>query len=430
MSKFLTIILLLLNPLTSIGQIQTLEDTLSNYLDETREVTFANKELWGLDLYSPILFVNPNTRIVYANDVDVDGILKKSRRLYIGELPKSTNIANTALTWGGKRWAMIMLPLPNDKHDRLNLITHELFHRAQPQLNFDLNNADNNHLDRKDGRIYLRLELEALKSAILGGPGKTRQTHISNALTFRRARYQLYPKADSTENLLELNEGIAEYTGLVLSGRNDQQILRNITEALSQFLNNKTFVRSFAYQTTPIYGYLLSKSKRYWNKEISAQTNLSDYFQSSFKIKTPSNALEKATTVLKVYNGELIINEETKREELNIQLVKSQIEKFITNQHFELQFEKMNVSFDPRNIISLDKFGTVYPTIRVTDNWGILTVQNGALMSPNWNKITITEPTETTSNIVKGDGWTLELNVDLYTIRKDIYSNNYYLTKK
>ena len=114
MTKSLILILLLVNSLASIGQIQTLEDTLSNYLDETREMTFANKELWGLDLYSPILFVDPNTRIIYANDSDVDGTLKKSKRLYIGELPKSVNIANTALTWGSKRWAMIMLPLPND----------------------------------------------------------------------------------------------------------------------------------------------------------------------------------------------------------------------------------------------------------------------------------------------------------------------------
>ncbi|HEX6172079.1 MAG TPA: hypothetical protein VFZ33_20490 [Chitinophagaceae bacterium] len=407
-----------------------MEDTLSNYLNETREMTLANNELWGLDLYAPILFVDPNTRIAYGNDTDVDGILKRSKKLYKGELPKSINIANTALTWGGKRWAMIMLPLPKDKHERLNLVTHELFHQVQPQLNFNLTNADNNHLDKKDGRIYLRLELEALKLATLSSSDKTMRTHISNALTFRRVRYQLYPKADSTENLLELNEGIAEYTGLVLSGRNDKQILRHINESISQFLSNKTFVRSFAYQTIPIYGYLLSKNKRYWNRDISAKTNLSDYLQSSFGVKVPFNALEKAASILKTYNGELIISEETKREELNIQLVNSQIAKFVTNPHFELLFEKMNVSFDPRNIISLDEFGTVYPTIRITDTWGILAVQNGALMSPNWNKITITEPTETDSNIVKGDGWTLELNVDLYTIRKDIYSANYYLTKK
>ncbi len=430
MIKFILTTLLSLNYVILLGQNLTLQDTLSTYLNETREITLANNGLWGIDLLSPILFVDPSTRIIYGNEPDVDGILKKGKQLYIGELPKSINIANTALTWGGKRWAMIMLPLPKDKHDRLNLIAHELFHRVQPQLNFNLNNADNNHLDNKDGRIYLRLELEALKKAIFLSSSKTMKTHISNALAFRRARYQLYPSADSTENLLELNEGIAEYTGLVLSGRDDEQILEHMNESLAQFLNNKTFVRSFAYQTIPIYGYLLSKNKKFWNKDILAKTNLTDYFQNSFGVKAPLNSIEKASGILRTYNGELIISEETKREESNIQLVKSQITKFVTNPHFELLFEKMNVSFDPRNIVSLDKFGTVYPTIRVTDAWGILTVQNGALMSPNWNKITITEPIDINSNIVKGDGWTLELNIDSYTIRKDIYSANYYLTKK
>ena len=54
MIKSLTLVLLLLNSLTSISQIRTLEDTLSNYLNEVKKVTFANKEFWGIDLYSPI----------------------------------------------------------------------------------------------------------------------------------------------------------------------------------------------------------------------------------------------------------------------------------------------------------------------------------------------------------------------------------------
>lgn len=52
----------------------------------------------------------------------------------------------------------------------------------------------------------------------------------------------------------------------------------------------------------------------------------------------------------------------------------------------------MNVSFDPRNIIPVEDKGTVYPQIRVTDNWGILEVTKGALMSPNWDKISVSSP--------------------------------------
>ena len=119
------------------------------------------------------------------------------------------NIANTSLHWSGKDWAMVMLPLPTKKQDRINLLAHELFHKAQPSLGFLLFNTENNHLDQKDGRIYLRLELNALKKAVRSSTIKEMNMHLTNALTFRKYRYSVYPKADTTENSLELNEGIA-----------------------------------------------------------------------------------------------------------------------------------------------------------------------------------------------------------------------------
>lgn len=88
----------------------------------------------------------------------------------------------------------------------------------------------------------------------------------------------------------------------------------------------------------------------------------------------------------------------------------------------------MNVSFDPRNIIPIEDKGTVYPNIRVTDLWGILTVENGALMSSNWDKISISNPARTEDKKIFGDGWILELT-DGYTIEKDGASGNYKLKR-
>ncbi|ULT23417.1 hypothetical protein KUH03_30125 [Sphingobacterium sp. E70] len=65
-----------------------------------------------------------------------------------------------------------MLPLPEHRDDRINLLAHESFHRIQPELGFKLNNANNNHLDEKDGRISLRLEFEALKKALASSDKK------------------------------------------------------------------------------------------------------------------------------------------------------------------------------------------------------------------------------------------------------------------
>jgi hypothetical protein len=40
---------------------------------------------------------------------------------------KKINIANTAMNWSGKRWAMIMLPLSQDKNERLGLLAMNPF---------------------------------------------------------------------------------------------------------------------------------------------------------------------------------------------------------------------------------------------------------------------------------------------------------------
>ena len=79
-----------------------------------------------------------------------------------------------------------------------------------------------------------------------------------------------------------------------------------------------------------------------------------------------------------------------------------------------IPLRNMNVQFDPRNLQPLDNIGTVYPNIRISDNWGILTVSNGALMSSKWTNIYVSAlkitPENSDANLIEGDGWKLELN--------------------
>ncbi|MGG7438514.1 hypothetical protein ACQ7CU_10550 [Chryseobacterium arthrosphaerae] len=398
------------------------------FFDEIKTASKQNTNLWNKDLYGPMLLVDPKTREIFANEADTEGLLKLTGNVYSGILPDKINIANTAINWSGKRWAMIMLPLPQNKQNRLNLLAHESFHSIQPSLGFTLSNAENNHLDQKDGRMYLRLELEALKKAVQSSSEKERQKHLTNALMFRKYRHSLYRNANTTENLLELNEGIAEFTGAMFSGRNKAQMTQFFTNGIDEFFKNPTFVRSFAYHTIPAYGYLLSAKDKSWNRKISDTTNLTDYFVKAFRTQIPDDLKEAVSNRTADYNGKVIIEEETAREEKTKKLIAEYTLKFIDQPHFEIRFEKMNVSFDPRNMVPIEDKGTVYPNIRVTDKWGILTVENGALMSPNWDKISISNPTQITDKKISGDDWALELS-NGYTVEKDQTSGNYKLKK-
>jgi hypothetical protein len=406
----------------------TFQDSIATYFDEIKVETKRYQKLWEKDLYEPMLLVNTETRQVFANFPDSAGCLKQNGKIYSGVFPNEINIANTSINWNGRHWAMIMLPLPENKKDRINLLAHELFHVSQRSLGFRPFNPENNHLDQMKGRIYLRLELEALKKAILANNKIAQKVHLTNALFYRKYRYSLYSGADSTENLLELNEGITEYTGSVISGRNNKQSIDHYVQSINTFLKSPTFVRSFAYQTIPVYGYLLLKTKKGWNREITINSNLTDYFIKAFDISLPNDLKKAIDLTLNQYNGELIISEETAREEKTKKFVADCISKYVTQPHFELAFEQMNMSFDYRIIVPIEEVGTLYPIIRVTDNWGVLTVENGALMSAKWDKISVTIPLVNEHKFIKGDGWTLELK-NGYSVTKDNNTGNYKLTK-
>ena len=321
-----------------------------------------------------------------------------------------------------------MLPLPKDYNERLNLLTHELFHRIQPKIGFaNLNEKQSNHLDDLNGRIFLKLELEALKKALNSNNEIIRQKHIENALLFRNYRYELYAGAKEIENTLELKEGLAEYTGSILSNRTDENLKKHYIQAINNFYNNPTFVKSFAYRTIPVYGYLMNLKDTNWNKKISGNTNLTDFIIKFFNVTKPVNLKEAVTKSRLAYNFEEISEFEVIRDNKQKSLIAEYELKFQENPVLVIQFENMNIGYDPRNIMPLNDLGTVYPNLRVTDNWGILTVENGALLSNKWDKVTVSKPTKITNKIIKGDGWKLELNKNWKL--KEI-NENYTLIKK
>jgi hypothetical protein len=404
-------------------------DAYASYFDEVKASEEQNVDLWNRDMYGPILLVNPKTREICANYPDAGDALKPVGNVYCGTLPADINIANTMVHWNGRNWAMVMLPLPNNKDDRVNLLAHELFHVTQSSLGFHGYSPDNSQLDEKNGRILMRLEVEALRKSLESTSGYDMKKHLTDAMIFREYRYSLFPEAKITENLLELNEGLAEYTGLIVSNRTKEETLYHFETSLNAFIRFPTFVRSFAYETIPIYGYLLQQTERYWNKKVTQETNLADLFIQDFGLTLPSDLPSAERSIEDMYDGKLIRAEETNREAMRQQQVEKYRKEFVDQPHLEIPLEKMHVSFDPRNVIPLDDKGNVYPTMRVTDNWGILDVQNGALLSPHWDKITVSNPMKIDGGNASGDGWTLQLDSS-YILVQDYATGNYRLSKR
>lgn len=417
-------------PVTN-AQIRSINtDSIPVYFEQVKRATALNAKIWDKDIYGPILLIEPDTRVIYANEPDENNALTAKKGFYSGVLPKEISFQNTSLDWNGKTWAVIMLPLSPDLNKRLDLITHELFHSAQPSLGFNILGADNYHLDEKDGRLFLRLEIEALKEALRAKRLSQSEEHLRNALIFRKYRHLVYSGSHLSENKLELLEGLATYTGQMMSGRDKWQLREHLIKRLQDYDKMPTFVRSFAYETVPVYGFFLYQKDNNWNKNITGETDFTELFEEAFGLDMRILLPSYVRQVAEDYRGRKIHDEEVTRSEQNTLTLSELREKFWDKPRLEIKLENMSMSFNPSTLIPLDiDEGTVYPTIRISDNWGILTVTaGGALLSPRSVWVVVSEPVEIREDEIIGNGWRIELNKNYHLEKNN--QGNYLMTKK
>lgn len=384
------------------------------YFQEAQTVCRTDSgKLWGVSLCGPMMFVEPNTRTIAANQSDAENILIKKGNVFVGRLPESVTIANTALRWAGVKWMMVLWPLPSDKQARTTLMMHELFHRIQDDLLLPASNPTNDHLDTLEGRIWLQLEWRALRRA-LGAGGVEASAAISDALVFRANRRSLFPESASSERGLEMNEGLAEYTGIKMSGSPDADPVAYTMRQLERAESKSGFVRSFAYASGPAYGLLLDRSKADWRRGLKATEDLAVLAQRFYSIKLPANIRQEAEQRSAKFGGGSLRVAETDRDKKRKRLLAENRARFIEGPILILPLtDNASYAFDPNNVESLDNLGTVYPTLRVKDVWGILEVTAGALMiseGPKVSKVQLPAPADPSKRKVRGEGWTLELS--------------------
>ena len=77
-----------------------------------------------------------------------------------------------------------------------------------------------------------------------------------------------------------------------------------------------------------------------------------------------------------------------------------------------LELESPSFDFEPEDVSYLDTLGTLYHGLRVSDNWGKLTVTEGdCLVSNNYKFIRITaKGLKQDRNHASGEGWQIILN--------------------
>jgi hypothetical protein len=366
--------------------------------------------LWGRRLNGPLLFVDRKTRQVVANKADAEGRLRKEGSQFVGVLPATVAVANTTTRWAGVRWIMVLWPLPKDQRDRRVLLMHESWHGVQEQLGLPPTGPTNAHLDTLSGRYWLQLEWRALAEA-LAQRGEKRLTAVEDALLFRAYRHKLFEEAAKEERLLEMHEGLAEYTGVKLSGMSDTEQAAYVIKKLEQRPRTMpTFIRSFAYLSGPAYGLLLDAQAAGWRKDLKANADLAAHLAKTLAVRLPALEPKNAHARAKRYRGEKLLGAEKERDKVRQKRIAEYRARFVDGPVLALPLQKLQISFDPRSVQPLEGVGMVYPSLQIVDRWGRLTASKGALVTADFKKVYVTAPREPKARPLRGEGWEIKLN--------------------
>jgi hypothetical protein len=366
--------------------------------------------LWGISLDTPVVVVDRESREAVASHPDPEGQLTPTGTLFVGCVPPDLPIANTALDWAGVRWVMIVWQaLPDDPQAAVQLLAHEAFHRAQEHLGFPCPTTTelNAHLDDLEGRYWLQLEWLALAKA-LRASGEPRRRAVADALLFRQVRRRLYSRSSTEERMIEMHEGLAEYTGVKLAGIAESDVARETDDGPERF---PSFVQSFAYVSGPAYGLLLDAASERWRAGLAPSDDLGCLLRDALGMKIPEANRRTARFRARAYGGDALWKRESARQEEREARLSEYRARLVDGPVLVLPLAGgVRYSYDPSRTVPLGETGTVYPTICLIASWGTLEVTGGGLLvDSGWETACVPAPTAAGDGPIAGAGWKLHL---------------------
>ena len=362
--------------------------------------------LWGRSLDGPVLLVDPATKRVFASRAGIRSRWSPVGEVFGGRLPDDQGSANTAVTLDGERWSMLMWPLPADPSSRRQLLAHELWHRIQDSIGLPVRDPPNPQVDDEQGRILLRLESRALAKA-LAAKGTDRATALVAALSFRDERHRRYPGSDSAEALIERHEGLAEYTGIRMTGGSVVDQRKMVTKALADLESQDHLTRSFAYATGPAYGLLLDEVRPGWRLELRQGLGPAALARRAIGV-TLFDARRRGLEEGRL-GGPMIRVEEARRAEQRAIRRRGLVDRFVTGHLLVLPLVSAGISFDPNLVEGLDSLGTHYGRMELSGEWGVLDASGGGRIGAGWREAFVPVPPDFATGRRSGPGWTLEL---------------------
>ena len=386
-----------------------------------------NGKMWGKNLYGPVMFIDRPTRKIVANMPDNDGILKLKDGIYTGSYPKEMIIDNSSKTFGGTLYASAALMPREDTLRTIGMALQGLYLSHLISSGREIPRYNTRQIDDKNARLWLKLEWHALRKA-LSSKGDIQKQSLRDALIFRGARRELFPKEIRDEDAFESVMGLSMLTYAIFSATSTEQAGQNLLKSLNDFYEFQSYSRTYGFIHGALYGFLAYEKGFNFKNPLPDTLDLAGVAKELYEIQLPEICRDVAGSLALGYDLENIYKEEeTRLTEIKDRLHR-RISVFTEKPVVFFELESPYFDFEPEEVRSLDTLGTIYNSIRVLDNWGKLTVEKGGcLVSSNLKSIRVTAKNLTESkNHFSGDGWHLILNSDWQMVKVE---NNYFVRK-
>lgn len=351
--------------------------------------------LWGVSICAPMVIGDARTQ-TFAT----------SRQPPDAPRPKLIGILNGPIKWGDTSWAALSWETVANQPPQVrnSMFLHESFHIVQRQplgLSVATNSAE--HLDTEDGRYWLRLEWRALARA-LRDSGATRTLAMRDALAFRKARYARFPDMVETERALDINEGLASYTGIALAAPSRADAIASALDVLRGEESGESYVRTAAYASGPAYGLLLDDASPGWTRTVHSSDNPAWLLMRALGVQPTADASAAATR----YGGAELRAAERQREQQRQMRMAELRRRFVDGPVLLMPGGGRGFS-DSHGAVVIPDVGTIYfGEYHMTGPWGALDAEKGVLVSTDGRTRRLPAPVRGDGTTIAGDGWTLK----------------------
>jgi hypothetical protein len=350
--------------------------------------------LWGVSICAPMVIGDVRTQTFATSQPPPDA-----------PRPKLIGILNGPIKWGDTMWAALSWETIANwpPRTRGEAFLHESFHIAQVRLGLGVSTVENEHLDSVDGRYWMRLEWRALARA-LRESGESRTLAVRDALAFRQARHARFPANVETEHALDINEGLASYTGTVLAAASTADAIARGLDLLKEGEDGESFVRTFAYTSGPAYGLLLDASSPGWPRTMRASDDPAAMLMRALDVQPAADAAAAASR----YGGTELRAAEEQREQQRQARIAELRRRFVDGPVFLMPGGGSGFS-DSHGAVAIPDVGTIYfGTYRQSGAWGTLEAEKGVLIATDGRSRHLPAPVPGDDTTISGDGWTFK----------------------